>query len=95
MIDTKAIRTKILDLAFQGKLTDQRAEEGTGETLYVDIQAGKKKQVQWPDVDLKKIPSHIPDSWKWVHMNHIAVSSLGKTMDKSKNTGDICYFAFR
>ena len=66
MIDTKAIRTKILDLAFQGKLTDQRAEEGTGETLYVDIQAGKKKQVQWPDVDLKKIPSHIPDSWKWV-----------------------------
>ncbi len=66
MIDTKAIRTKILDLAFQGKLTDQRAEEGTGETLYVDIQAGKKKQVQWPDVDLKKIPSHIPDGWKWV-----------------------------
>ena len=29
----------------------------------------------------------IPDSWAWVHLNEIAVSGLGKTLNKSKDTG--------
>ena len=30
----------------------------------------------------------IPDNWAWVHLNEIAVSGLGKTLNKSKDTGD-------
>ena len=31
----------------------------------------------------------IPDNWAWVHLNEIAISGLGKTLNKSKDTGDI------
>ena len=41
MIDTKAIRTKILDLAIQGKLTEQKAEDGTSIELYEALQKSK------------------------------------------------------
>ena len=33
-------------------------------------------------------PFDIPESWEWVHINQVAETSLGKTMDKEKNTGD-------
>ena len=35
-----------------------------------------------------EIPFDIPDSWEWVHLDHIAISDLGKTLDKAKNTGN-------
>ena len=31
----------------------------------------------------------IPDSWEWVTLQTIATSSLGKTLDKAKNKGDL------
>ena len=65
MIDTKTIRAKVLDLAFQGKLTEQDRLEGTGSELYDEIQSSKKKQIQWPEIDLSTVPCQIPDSWKW------------------------------
>ena len=34
-----------------------------------------------------EIPFDIPENWQWVKLNHIAASSLGKTLDKAKNTG--------
>ena len=33
-----------------------------------------------------EIPFEIPESWEWVHLDHIAISDLGKTLDKAKNT---------
>ena len=41
-IDTKAMRAKILDLAIQGKLTDQREEDGNARDLLKEIQAEKE-----------------------------------------------------
>ena len=35
-----------------------------------------------------EIPFEIPDSWEWVHLDNIAISDLGKTLDKAKNTGN-------
>ena len=36
-----------------------------------------------------EIPFDIPDSWEWVTLQTIATSSLGITLDKAKNKGDL------
>ena len=41
MIDTQAIRNKVLDLAMRGQLTEQLLEDGTADELYQQIQEGK------------------------------------------------------
>ena len=93
------LKNSILQLAIQGKLVEQRPEEGTAEELYRQIQAEKqalikagklKKEKPLPEITEDEIPFEIPESWKWVHLNQIAESSLGKTLDKAKNTGELC-----
>ena len=37
------LKASILQYAIQGKLVEQRAEEGTGEELYQQIQAKKQR----------------------------------------------------
>jgi len=46
------LRASILQYAIQGKLVEQRVEEGTGEELYQQIQEEKQKLVK--KVKLKK-----------------------------------------
>ncbi len=74
------LQKSILQLAIQGKLTDQRPEEGTGEELYQQIQvekqalikAGKiKKEKPLPEITEDEIPFEIPESWKWVRVESI------------------------
>lgn len=89
MIDTQAIRKKILDLALRGKLTEQLPEDGTAEELFQQIQQ-KKHSKPIKEKSKSEKPFEIPENWKWVHLNEIADTSLGKTLDKSKNTGDLC-----
>ena len=36
-----------------------------------------------------EVPFEIPDSWEWVTLQTIATSSLGKTLDKAKNKGNL------
>ena len=38
------LKNSILQLAIQGKLVEQRPEEGTGEELYRQIQSEKQKR---------------------------------------------------
>ena len=40
------LKNSILQLAIQGKLVPQRAEEGSAEELYKQIQAEKKKLIK-------------------------------------------------
>ena len=35
-----------------------------------------------------EVPFEIPESWEWVTLKMIAVTELGKTLDKAKNQGD-------
>ncbi len=95
------LKNSILQLAVQGKLVEQRLEEGTAEELYKQIQAEKqalikagkiKKEKPLPEITEDEIPFEIPESWKWVHLNQIAESGLGKTLDKAKNTGELCRY---
>lgn len=90
------LKNSILQLAIQGRLVEQRPEEGTAEELYKQIQAEKqalikagklKKEKPLPEITEDEKPFEIPESWKWVHLNQIAESGLGKTLDKAKNTG--------
>ena len=39
------LKNSILQLAIQGKLVEQRKEEGTGEELYKEIQEEKKRLI--------------------------------------------------
>ena len=93
------LKNSILQLAIQGRLVEQRPEEGTAEELYQQIQrektalvkAGKiKKEKPLPEITEEEVPFEIPEGWKWVHLNYIATSGLGKTLDKAKNTGVSC-----
>ena len=79
------MQKSVLQMAIQGKLVDQRPEEGTGEDLYRKIQAEKqllvksgkiKKEKTLPEITEDEIPFEIPDSWKWVRLQNI-VSVLG------------------
>ena len=92
------LKNSILQLAIQGKLVEQLPEEGTAEELFAQIQQEKqrliaekkiKKEKPLPKITEDEKPFDIPESWKWVHLNYIASSSLGKTLDKAKNTGDL------
>ena len=106
------LKNSILQLAIQGKLVEQRADEGTGAELLEKILAAKNAEgakgkgekshaksaksakvgscVSREEIPDDEKPFDIPESWEWVHINQIAETSLGKTMDKAKNTGDLC-----
>ncbi|WP_122641479.1 restriction endonuclease subunit S [Luxibacter massiliensis] len=45
---------------------------------------GKKEPVCIAD----EVPFEIPESWEWVTLKMIAITELGKTLDKAKNQGD-------
>ena len=74
------LKSSILQLAIQGKLVEQRPEEGTGEELYQQIQAEKKRLIQegkikkekpLPEIAEDEVPFEIPESWKWVQWGEI------------------------
>jgi len=74
------MQKSILQMAIQGKLVEQRPEEGTGEQLYQQIQAEKqrlikagtiKKDKPLPEITDDEKPFDVPDSWKWVRLNDV------------------------
>ena len=80
------LKNSILLLAVQGKLVEQRAEEGTAEELYKKIQAEKqkltaekkiKKEKPLPEITAEEIPFDIPDSWKWVRLGEVLFIARG------------------
>ena len=80
MMTAEQLKGSILQLAMQGKLVDQRSEEGTGEDLYKTLLAEKKKLIKegkikkqkpLPEISEDEIPFEIPDSWLWVRVTDI------------------------
>lgn len=77
------MQKSLLQMAIQGKLVEQRPEEGTGEELYRQIQAEKqrlikegkiKKEKPLPDIAEDEVPFEIPESWKWVRWGKLSDS---------------------
>ena len=82
------LKNAILQQAIQGKLVEQRAEEGTGQELFEAIQEEKKKLIEegklkkqkaLPDITEDEIPFEIPDTWKWVRLGEVSTYSQTKT----------------
>ena len=74
------LKNSILQLAIQGKLVDQRSEEGTAEELYQQIREEKqrltkkgkiKKERPLPVITEEEKPSEIPESWKWIRLGEL------------------------
>ena len=99
------IKKSILQYAIQGKLVEQRPEEGTGEELYHQIQEEKqilikegkiKKEKPLPEIKDDEIPFDIPESWKWVKFGDLGNykkgpfgSALTKSMFVSKSPNSV------
>lgn len=88
MIDTQALRKKVVDLAIQGKLAEQLPEDGDAETLYAQIQEEKaklieegkiKKEKPLPEIEEDEMPFEIPTNWKWVRLYEISDTNIGLT----------------
>ena len=76
-MNAQDLKNSILQLAIQGKLVEQRKEEGTAKELLEKIEAEKKqlikegkikKQKELPEIKEDEIPFDIPDSWEWVRL---------------------------
>lgn len=92
------LKNSILQLAIQGKLVEQRPEEGTGEELYRQIQAEKqkvikegtiKKEKPLPDIAEDEKPFDIPESWKWVRWGELSDSIQYGYNAAAKSSGRI------
>ena len=86
------MKKSILQYAIQGKLVEQRPEEGTGEELYQQIQAEKQRLIQEKKIKKEKplseisedeIPFDIPESWKWCRMGSLGITQTGNTPSKA------------
>ena len=78
------LKASILQYAIQGKLVEQRAEEGTGEELYQQIQAEKQRMIKEGKIKKEKpfsqnpayqdYPFDIPDTWKFVRFGELLIT---------------------
>ena len=85
------LKNSILQLAIQGKLVEQRPEEGTAQELYAQIQAEKqrlikegkiKKEKPLPEITEDEKPFEIPEGWMWVRLGQLYPILNG---DRGKN----------
>lgn len=79
------MKKSLLQYAIQGKLVEQRPEEGTAEELFARIQEEKQRLIAEKKIKTEKLlpeitedekPFDIPESWKWVRLRDI-ISVLG------------------
>ena len=94
MIDTEALCKKVVDLAIQGKLTQQLPEDGKAEDLFAQIQdetanlikEGKiKKEKALPEIAEEEIPFSLPNSWMWVRLGDVARIYGGKRIPAGRS----------
>ena len=87
------MKKSILQYAIQGKLVEQRPEEGTAEELYQKIQEEKKRLIKEGRIKKEKslaeitedeIPFEIPESWKWVKLGMVVSLLSGSDFPPSK-----------
>ena len=90
------MKKSLLQYAIQGKLVEQRPEEGTAEELFAQIQQEKqrliaekkiKKEKPLPEITEDEKPFDIPESWKWVRLGDITSKLTDGSHNPPPNTG--------
>ena len=90
------LKNSILQLAIQGKLVEQRPEEGIAQELYREIQAEKqrlikagkiKREKPLPEIAEEEKPFEIPESWMWVHIGDVFQHNTGKALNTADTFG--------
>ena len=94
----QTMKAKLLELAIQGKLTDQRDEDGDARDLLKEIQAEKeklikekkiKKEKPLPEIAEEEKPFEIPENWEWVRLGEVIQPEISKLPKKSFTYIDI------
>lgn len=92
------LKNSILQLAMQGKLVEQRAEEGTAKELIEQIgiekerliKEGKiRKEKPLPKITEEEMPFEIPESWEWVRLGDIVSVYGGKRIPAGRKLTEI------
>ncbi|GHW01393.1 type I restriction endonuclease subunit S [Lactobacillus nasalidis] len=90
----QAMRSKLLDLAMQGKLVEQDPSDEPASKLLEKIKAEKaelvkegkiKKGKKLPEITDDEKPFAIPDSWSWVRLGDVGDWGAGATPSKSNH----------
>jgi type I restriction enzyme S subunit len=90
-LNAQDLKNSILQLAVQGKLVEQRAEEGTARELLEQIKLEKeqlikdkkiKKSKPLPEITKDEIPFEIPEPWEWVRLSQAGFTQTGNTPPK-------------
>lgn len=92
-MNAQDLKNSILQLAVQGKLVEQRAEEGTARELLEQIKLEKdqlikdkkiKKSKSLPEITEEEIPFEIPESWEWVRVGEIGSLTRGSGIKRTE-----------
>ena len=92
------LHLSILERAFQGRLTEQMHNDGTGAVLLETIKAEKlrlvkskiiKKEKELPAITEDDIPFDIPESWTWAYVGDVFLHNTGKAQNSSGSADGI------
>ena len=96
------MKKSILQMAMQGRLVEQRPEEGTAGELYEQIVAEKarlikegkiKKEKPLAEITEDEIPFEIPVSWKWIRLGDFCSVVTGRLdANAQKSNGEYAFF---
>ena len=86
------MQKSVLQMAIQGKLVEQRPEEGTGEELFQQLLIEREsliickrfKRKKLPELSSDDLPFDIPETWKWVRLGDIISIESGKGLTSSQ-----------
>ena len=90
------MKASLLQAAMEGKLTEQKAEDGDAKDLLLAIRAEKEKLVKEKKIKKEKplspiaedeIPFDIPENWVWCRLGEIFSHIAGKALNKKDENG--------
>ena len=94
----KRLNASILKYAMQGKLTNQREEDGSVDDLLAQITAEKeqlildkkiKRDKALPPISEDEIPFQIPSNWKWARFTELITLISGRDLNASEYSSDL------
>lgn len=79
MIDTSAIRNRLMFLAISGKLVKQNVDEGCAGELIANLLFETNNKSLCSNINPDEIPYEIPDNWMWCRLSDIGTTNIGLT----------------